>query len=279
MSVVTSAVPLLARPLPATELGPLATLAQRRLQLTARRPRELLVPLTMPILFALVIAPALRQALHTGSRYESLVAVGSIGLLIPVNAMFSGISVIVDREHGAQRELLAAPIARSLLLLGNLVVALALATLQVGAVTAAALARGIHFHAGPTGIAWFVSAASLLAAGMYGVAEILAARAPTQEEYVARIPAVAIVPWFLAGSLFPITAMPSFLTWITRFLPLTHALALMRYGLLGDSGGLHNIWQLQSATGMAALSLAIVAVFAFAVTAAAIRVFTRSALG
>ncbi len=26
-------------------------------------------------------------------------------------------------------------------------------------------------------------------------------------------PAIAIVPWFLAGSLFPITALPTFLTW------------------------------------------------------------------
>ena len=262
----------------ATAFTPLATLARRRFQLTARRPRELLVPLTMPILFALVIAPALAQALHANSRYESFVAVGSIGLLIPVTAMFSGISVIVDREHGAQRELLAAPIPRQLLLLGNLAVALALAALQVGAVIVAALARGIHLHTSGAGLAWFIAAACLLSAGMYGVAEILAARVGKQEEYVARIPAVAIVPWFLAGSLFPITAMPGFLAWIAKFLPLTHALALLRYGLLGDSAGLHNIWEMRSMTGMAALSLAVVALFAALLTAASIRVFTRSAL-
>jgi ABC-2 type transport system permease protein len=277
MSVITSE-PRPLRPVIPTPLAPLATLAWRRLQLTARRPRELLVPLTMPILFALVIAPALQQALHAGVRYESFVAVGSIGLLIPVNAMFSGISVIVDREHGAQRELLAAPIARMLLPLSNLAVALALAALQVGAVTAAALARGIQFHTGSTGVIWFAAAAFLLASGMYGAAEILAGRAPTQEEYVARIPAVAIAPWFLAGSLFPITAMPGFLTWISRLLPLTHALALIRYGLLDDPTGLHNIWQLPGVTEMAALSLAVVALFAVALTAAAVRLSTRSAL-
>ena len=262
----------------ATAFTPLATLAQRRFQLTARRPRELLVPLTMPILFALVIAPALEQALHANARYESFVAVGSIGLLIPVTAIFSGISVIVDREHGAQRELLAAPIPRQLLLLGNLAVALALAALQVGAVIVAALARGIHLHTSGAGFAWFIAAACLLSAGMYGVAEILAARVGTQEEYVARIPAVAIVPWFLAGSLFPITAMPSFLTSITRFLPVTHALALIRYGLLADRTGLQNIWQLPSATEMAALSLGVVAAFALLLAATAVRISTRSAV-
>ena len=43
-----------------------------------------------------------------------------MGLLIPLNTMFAGIGVIVDRESGAQRELLAAPIRRSLLVFGNL---------------------------------------------------------------------------------------------------------------------------------------------------------------
>jgi ABC-type polysaccharide/polyol phosphate export permease len=112
---------------------------------------------------------------------------------------------------------------------------------------------------------------------MYGAAETLAARVPRQEEYIARVPAIAIAPWFLAGSLFPITALPVGLTWIARFLPLTHALALMRYGLLGDPSGLHGIWRLHDATAAAALSLAVLALFAAAMTAVAIRAFTRSA--
>src|SRR3989440_9949867 len=110
---------------------PLATLAQRRFRLTTRTPRDLLVPLITPILFALVIAPALKTALHTGTAYESFVATGTIGLLIPLNTMFSGLSVIVDREVGAQRELLAAPVPRPLLVLGNLAVALAVTAFQV----------------------------------------------------------------------------------------------------------------------------------------------------
>jgi ABC-2 type transport system permease protein len=262
-----------------TEIAaPLATLAARRFQLTARTPRELLVPLITPILFALVIAPALKNALHTGTAYESFVAVGTVGLLIPLNTMFSGLSVIVDRENGAQRELLAAPIPRPLLVVGNLAVALAVTGFQVVALLVFAVVRGIHFDAGATGIAWFVAAATLFAIGMCGIAETLANRVPKQEEYIARVPAIAIVPWFLAGSLFPITALPGFLAWFARFLPLTHGLAVMRYGLLGDSSGLHDIWRLSDPGLMAALSLGVVALFALALTVVAVRVFARSAL-
>src|SRR5437870_11373933 len=106
----------------ASVLSPLATLSRRRFHLTARTPRELLVPLLTPIMFALVIAPALKAALHTGASYESFVAVGTVGLLIPLTTMFAGLGVIFDRQQGAQRELLAAPVPRSLLVLGNLVV-------------------------------------------------------------------------------------------------------------------------------------------------------------
>jgi ABC-2 type transport system permease protein len=259
-------------------LAPLGTLAARRFQLSTRTPRELVVPLLTPIMFALVIAPALKQALHTGATYEAFVATGTVGLLIPLNTMFAGLGVIVDRESGAQRELLTAPIPRALLVLGNLAVAFAITALQIAVLIAVAVARGIHFDATATGIVWFVAAASLFTIGMYGAAETLASRVPKAEEYIARVPAIAIVPWFLAGSLFPISALPGFLSWVAKFLPLTHGLALVRYGLLGDSTGLHHIWKLHDTTAMASLSLLVVAAFATALTLVSIRVFSRSAV-
>ena len=258
--------------------GALATLARRRFALTARTPREIFVPLITPILFAVVIAPALKNALHAGDAYQSYVAVGTIGLLIPLNMMFSGIGVLVDRDSGARRELLAAPISRSLLVLANLAVALLVTSFQVVTLIAAALARGIAFNASVTGVAWTIAAAVLFGVGMYGIAETLANRIPRQEEYIARLPAVAIVPWFLAGSLFPITALPQGLTYLAKVIPLTHALALMRYGLLDDPSALSNIWGMSNPTAMAALSLGVVALFAVALTTASIRVFRRMAV-
>jgi hypothetical protein len=62
-------------------------------------------------------------------------------------------------------------------------------------------------------------------------------------------------------------------------LPLTHALALMRYGVLDDGGrGLHDIWGMSDATTMAVVSLAVVAAFALVLTAVAVRTFTRTAV-
>jgi ABC-type polysaccharide/polyol phosphate export permease len=90
---------------------------------------------------------------------------------------------------------------------------------------------------------------------------------------------VAILPWSLAGSLFPIHALSGFLAAFAKILPVTHALALMRYGLLDQHAtGLHDIWGMTNATGMAALSLAVVAAWALALSIASVLVFGPAAV-
>jgi ABC-2 type transport system permease protein len=260
-------------------LSAFTTLTRRRLALSARTPRELLVPLLTPVLFALVIAPALASIGPTipGLDYMSFAAVGTVGLLIPLNCMFSGIGVILDRETGARRDLLAAPLRRTLIVLANLAVALMITALQVVVLVIAAALRGADLSASGSGIAWFLSAAVLLGIAMYGVAETLSNRIPTVEEYTGALPAIAIVPFFFAGSLFPITALPGALTAFARVLPLTHALAVMRYGLLDhNASGLHQIWGMSNASAMAGLSLAVVATYAALFTAVALRTFRKS---
>jgi len=264
-------------------LRALTTLSRRRFALSAHTPREILVPLVTPILFADVIAPALARTLGHGTPggldYLSFVAIGTVGLLVPLSTVLGGIGMIVDRDSGAQRDLLAAPVPRALMILGNLSVAVTVASLQVVALLVAAVLRGAHFHATATGAAWFAAATLALAVAMHGAAETLASRIPKQEEYVGAAPPVALVPWFFAGSFFPIGAMPAGLTAFAKILPLTHALALMRYGLIDRSGsGLHDIWGMTNTTVMAALSLTVVVVSAVLLLALAVRSFTRAAV-
>jgi ABC-2 type transport system permease protein len=263
-------------------LAAVATLARRRLALSARTPRELLVPVMAPLLFAIVIAPALADtfgAAPGGVDYMTFVAVSTLGLLVPLSCVQSGLGVVVDRLGGAQRDLLAAPIPRSLIVVGNLVVAVALSALQVAVVVGASALRGAEYYVSLTGVGWFAASTLAFAVAMYGVAEVLANRLPTQEEYIAALPPIAIVPYFFAGGLFPISALPAALTVVAKVLPITHVLALMRYGLVDRSGqGLHDIWGMSNTTAMATLSLAFVALFATALTAASVRVFRRTAV-
>src|SRR3954451_2045648 len=278
----TTLPPLLAAP-PRTPMGrALRKLAARRAALTAHNPRQIAVPLVGPALLALVVAPALKVAtggLNSDIDYTSFVGVGAVGLVIPLSCIFAGLSVIVDRHSGAQRELLAAPVPRGFLVFGNLIVALVLSALQVAVLIGLSAIRGGEFHVTGSGVAWFAAAALLFTVFMYSLAETLASKVAKQEDYVGAVPAVAILPFFLAGALFPIGAMPGALTAIAKVLPLTHALALLRYGFVDPHGnGLHDIWGMHNVTVEAWVSLCVVAAFAGALTAISIRAFTRSAV-
>ena len=266
-----------------SRLAALVTLARRRLALSAHTPREILAPMATPLLFALVLAPALAAMIPTtgpgGVDYRTFVIVGTVGLLIPLACTFAGIGVIVDRISGARREMLAAPIPRGLMVIGNLAVAVVISLLQVGVLLLAGVHRGSHFAATTTGVGWFVGAVLAFTVFMYGLSEILANRIPTQEEYIGLTPVVAIVPWFLAGSLFPIHALPVGLAGFARALPLTHAMALLRYGVLDRHGaGLHDIWGMANPTIEAALSMTVLAIWAIVMSVVAVRVFNRSAV-
>lgn len=257
------------------------TLSARRFALSAKTPREVIVPLVNPVFFALVIAPALAKVAtnaHSGIDYMTFVAIATVGLLIPLNCLFAGIGVIVDRDSGARRDLLAAPIPRALLVLGNYSVALSITALQVVVLVITAVLRGAVFATSTAGVLWFIASALLLAVGMYGIAETLANRIRKQEEYIGAVPAIAILPFFFAGSLFPISVLPAALGAFAKLLPLTHALALMRFGLVDRTGiGLHEIWGAGDPTALALRSLAVLVVFAAAFVAISIRVFSRRA--
>jgi ABC-2 type transport system permease protein len=275
------AIPL-APPRTARRSSALATLARRRAALTAGNPRQIAVPLVGPAMLALIVAPALKVAtggLHAAIDYLSFAGVGAVGLVIPLSCIFAGLSVIVDRQAGAQRELLAAPVPRSFLVLGNLVVAVVLAALQAVVLVGLTAVRGGVFHLSASGLAWAVGAGLLFTVLMYGVAEALASKVHKAEDFIGAVPAIAILPFFFAGALYPISAMPGALTAIAKVLPLTHALALIRYGLIDPSGqGLHAIWGSGNTTVEAWASLGVVALFAVALTALAVRLFTRSAV-
>ena len=93
------------------------------------------MPLLAPALFALVVAPGLASYTSTTPAQETAAltffALATAGLLIPLNCIFSGLGVVIDREQGAMPELLVAPIRRSSIVVGNLIAALAITALQI----------------------------------------------------------------------------------------------------------------------------------------------------
>jgi ABC-2 type transport system permease protein len=236
--------------------------------------------LVAPLIWILVVGPALESALGTfdpSVDYYTYIAVGQATFLIPFVSIASGVNVIVDKQFGVMRELLVAPIRRAMIPLANALGVLTIALVQLAVVLAVAIARGANFHSSAAGIGWFVAAAVLLSLGTYGIAEILALRISGQEAYGPLIAAVGVTPWFLSGAIYPLAVLPDWVKYLAYALPWTHAVATMRHGLMpGTDSGLGSIWGLQSQTSMAVLSLTSLGLFAAITLGLAVLVFERT---
>ncbi len=258
----------------------LSPLYWRRLAATGKTVPRLVAQLLTPVLWILIVGPALARALGSFSPsidYYTYVAVGQVAFLVPFTAMFAGIDLLTDKDFGILRELLVAPIRRATIPLANAAAVATVALLQVALVALLAVARGAHFHTSLARLPWFVATAALLSLGMFGIAQVLALAIKQQAAYGALIPAIGVTPFFLSGAMYPLAVLPLGLKAIALVLPWTHAVALLHYGMMqGTDPGLAAIWHLSSEPLMATLSLAALAVFAVASLAIAVRVFSKS---
>ncbi len=258
------------------------TIYRRRLAVATKTVSGLIGVMVTPVLWVLVIAPALDEALGGFSPdidYYTFVAVGQVAFIVPLTSMFSGVNVIVDKEFGILREFLVAPVRRAAVPLGNAFAVLTIALVQVAIIIGLGVAWGAEFDTSITGVLWFLGATSLLSLTTYGLAEILALSIGRLESFGPLIPAVGVTPWFLSGSLFPISVLPAGVEQVALALPWTHAIAVMRYGLMeGSDPGLANIWHLDSELLMASLSLIVMAAFAIVTLTLAVRIFYRKTM-
>lgn len=257
-----------------------APLYRRRLRVATKSAGGLIGLMALPALWILAVAPALSHALGSFSRgvdYFTFLTVSQVVFLVPFTSMFSGLNVLVDKDRGILRELLVAPIRRSTVPLADALGVATIALSQVGLILGLAVAKGADFSTSPGRCAMFLAATLLLSLTTYGVAETLALSIGRQEAYGPLIPAVGVTPFFLAGTLFPVSALPEGFRQFAPALPWTHAVGVMRYGLMkGTDPRLADVWHLHSQGLMAALSLLVLAAFAAVSLTIALRVFHRA---
>jgi ABC-2 type transport system permease protein len=258
-------------------------LYQRRVAIAVKNPVALVSQALMPILWVLVVGPALAGA-GAGSNdphvdYFSYVAIGQIVFILPFSAMFAGLTVLNDRNVGVLRELLVAPISRATIPLASIAAVVTVAAGQITLIVVLSVVRGAHFHLamGPALVA--LVAGGLLAGGTYALAEYLAYTLKQPQTFGTLIPAIGATPYLLCGALYPIATLPDGVRQVSWLLPWSHAVALLRDGFIGSgSAHLDQIWHLHSQTAMVLLSLGVLAVFAGLMVALAMRAFRRATL-
>ena len=257
-------------------------LYRRRVAIAVNRPIAIVSQLLTPVLWILVVGPALSQAFGGVAGdvdYATYVAIGQIVFIIPFSAMFAGLVVMTDRDFGILRELLVAPIRRVTIPLANIAAVLTVAMGQLAVIVVLAVARGAELDTSPGRLAIALVAAALLSVATYALAELLAYRITQPQIFGTLIPAIGATPYILCGAIYPIASLPDGVKQFALVLPWTHCVAVLRYGFMGGSAsGLGEIWHLDSHVEMALLSVAVLAAFAALTVGLALSAFRRATL-
>lgn len=223
------------------------TLWIREVKKYFRSKSRIIGSLGQPILFLVALGFGLGPIFQKAGQgnYIQFLVPGIISMSILFLAIFSGISVIWDRQFGFLKETLVAPVPRWQIMLGRTLGGATVAVLQGLIVFAISFLAGFKlesFAALPITFVFMVLIALIFTALGTAIASILEDMHGFQ-----LIMNFLVMPiFFLSGALFPIKGLPGFMETIIRFDPLAYGVDGLR-GTLGTTaqfGLMTDFWVL-----------------------------------
>ncbi len=189
---------------------------------------RILTSLAQPVLFLFVLGSGLAPVitLSHGFDFRTFMFPGVIAMTILFTAIFSAVSIVWDREFGFLREMLVAPVRRGAIMVGKCAGGATVATLQ--GVIMLVLAGLVHVPYSPVMLVELVVMMVITATMLTAFGLFLAARIQEIESFQVVMQLFVLPMFFLAGAVFPIHRLPTWLGTLTRFDPLAYAVDPMR---------------------------------------------------
>ena len=219
-------------------LLPVVSLWRREVVRFVRQRSRVVGALGTPVVFWLIIGSGLRNSFRvpgatSSTDYLEYAFPGTIVLIVLFTAIFSTISVIEDRREGFLQAVLAAPVARSAIVLGKVLGTSTLATVQ--ALLFVSLAPLVGVSLGPASVTAVFGVVCVLSLGLSSLGFLIAWPMDSTQGFHAIMNLFLIPMWLLSGAFFPGDGASSWLKWVMVVNPLTYGVDALRYALyLGD---------------------------------------------
>jgi ABC-2 type transport system permease protein len=195
----------------------------------SRDPARFISSMVMPILMIVIFGEGFGRTIGSfqeGINYRQFIFPGVIAMTILFNSVFSGVSIIWDREFGFLREILVAPISRSAIGLGKLLGGASIAVAHGVVMFVFAPILGVHFSV--LVILELTGVMFLFGLTMTSVGIAIASKVRSVESFQ-MISQVTIMPsMFLSGIFFPVNNVPGWMQVLVKINPVTYAVAPIR---------------------------------------------------
>jgi ABC-2 type transport system permease protein len=212
--------------------------------------------------------------------FRTFIFPGVLGMTVLFTSLFTGVSIVWDREFGFLREMMIAPVRRSALILGKCLGGLTVATFQ--GVIMLCFAGLVHVPYDPLLLLTLVCEMALASFVITAFGIMLASRISQVETFQPVTQFFVMPMFFLSGALFPLTGLPGWLVVLTKIDPLSYAVDPMRKAIFSHISASPELAQLLNA-GMTwngwrvpvALELGLITVLGLVFLGAAVLQFNR----
>jgi ABC-2 type transport system permease protein len=189
---------------------------------------RILSGLIQPVLFLIVLGYGMSGLVGTtaGFDFKKFMFPGIMAMSVVTTAIFSGMSIVWDREFGFLREMLVAPTSRASIALGKTAGGASVAAVQGTIMLVLAPLIGVHLTA--VLVLEIIGLELLMAIALTAFGVFVASHIERMEGFQVVMQMLLFPMIFLSGALFPLNALPGWLTVLTRINPLTYAVAPLR---------------------------------------------------
>ncbi len=217
------------------ELEGIYTIWLRETKRYVRYKSRILTSVVTPLLWLIIFGTGLGSAIRFGGSgvYQQFIFPGIIAQTILFTAIFSGVSVIIDRQYGFLKEILVAPITRPSVVLGKAMGITTASLIQGVILLLLSFIVGIYMT-----IPVFLMSTVLIiiiSVGLSGLGLMIASFTDSMEGFNLIMSFIVLPMFLLSGALFPISGLPEWLKFAVYLNPLTYGVDALRNVILNTS--------------------------------------------
>jgi ABC-2 type transport system permease protein len=206
-----------------------------------REKSRIISSLIMPLLWLLVFGSGMRSMALSGTQsYQTYIFPGIIGMTLLFTSVWSGISIIWDREFGFFKEIMVAPVSRTSIVIGKALGSGTSALIQGIILLPLSFLVGIHLS--PLSVLILIPTMILISIGLVCIGLLIASVITSMEGFNFIMSLVIMPMFFISGALFPLTSAPNWLKGFSYVNPLTYGVDVLRWATFRETGSLLPVY-------------------------------------
>ena len=198
----------------------------REFKVFTRERTRVVSSVLMPLMWYFIFGAGMGGVANVGADYHHFIFPGFLVMMIIFSSLFNGAYIVWDKKIDFLKEVLIAPLSRTVIFFGKVVGCMTDALLQAFILLIVGIIIRIPFT--PVSVLLSIVMLVALAVGLVSVGLIMGSFMESPEAY-GIISSVVVYPMFLlSGALYPLDKLPMWLRILTRIDPASYAVDGLR---------------------------------------------------